>query len=152
MIYWTIPLISHLRWQLLHQREAFLFLQKKHCGVWAVVLMGLGEAIGVLSERAPKTWNQAFSSLSLLPYLVLPKAFALKNLRFQDLEVHRIFEITNFMIEWGKNGGNIEHISEYCDEIISKICISKTHSDNTPMALQGGIREESKLPLFPLRR
>ena len=68
---------------------------------------GIGGAIGVLSERAPKPWNQAFSSLSLSPYLVLPKAFALKNHCFQGFEVHRILEITNFMIEWGKNAGNI---------------------------------------------
>ena len=39
------------------------------------------------------------------------------------------------MIEWGKNAGNIEHIPEYFDEIISKICISKTSSDSTPMAM-----------------
>ena len=50
--------------------------------------------------------------------------------------VHRILEITNFMIEWEKNAGNIEHIPEYFDEIISKICISKTSSDSTPMANQ----------------
>ena len=95
-------------------------------------------AIGVLSERASKSWKKAFSSLSLLPYLVLPKASALKNLYFQDFEVHRILEITNFMIEWGKSAGNIEHISEHFDEIISKICISKTSSDNTPMAIHRG--------------
>ena len=101
------PLISHLRWQLLHQGEAFLLLQKKALRRLSSRFNGIGGAIGILSKRAPKPWNQAFSLLSLLPYLVLPKAFALKNLCFQGFEVHRILEITNFMIEWGKNAGNI---------------------------------------------
>ena len=91
-------------------------------------------AVGVLSEPASKSWKKAFSSLSLSLYLVLPKASALKNLCFQGFEVRRILEITNFMIEWGKNAGNIKHISEYFDKIISEICISKTSSDNTPTA------------------